>query len=135
MTIVIRLVVTYQFSKDLKMIKKIFAVSLATSLALSPIAGNACTSFLLKGNDGGYVYGRTMEFGLPLKSQLIVIPRNYQALGVGVDSKPGSGLNWKTKYAAVGMNGLGLPVLVDGMNEKGLIGGCLLYTSPSPRDS
>ena len=141
MTIVIRLVVTYQFSKDLKMIKKIFAVSLATSLALSPIAGNACTSFLLKGNDGGYVYGRTMEFGLPLKSQLIVIPRNYQALGVGVDSKPGSGLNWKTKYAAVGMNGLGLPVLVDGMNEKGLIGGLLNapntaeYQKVSPAES
>lgn len=26
----------------------------------------ACTSFTLKGNDGGHVYGRTMEFGQPL---------------------------------------------------------------------
>jgi choloylglycine hydrolase len=89
------------------MIKKNFAVALATIFAMSPMVGNACTSFLLKGNDGGYVYGRTMEFGLPLKSQLTVIPRNYKALGIGVDSKPGSGLNWTTKYAAAGMNGLG----------------------------
>ncbi|RAZ46867.1 hypothetical protein DP175_00660 [Polynucleobacter paneuropaeus] len=105
------------------MIKKIFTIALAGTFALGPLAGNACTSFLLKGNDGGFVYGRTMEFGLPLKSQLTVIPRNFQAQGVGVDSKPGTGLNWTTKYAAVGMNGLGLPVLVDGMNEKGLVGG------------
>ncbi|MBT8548835.1 choloylglycine hydrolase family protein [Polynucleobacter paneuropaeus] len=123
------------------MIKKIFTIALAGTFALGPLAGNACTSFLLKGNDGGFVYGRTMEFGLPLKSQLTVIPRNFQAQGVGVDSKPGTGLNWTTKYAAVGMNGLGLPVLVDGMNEKGLVGGLLNapntaeYQKVSPVDS
>ena len=123
------------------MIKKIFTIALAGTFALGPLTGNACTSFLLKGNDGGFVYGRTMEFGLPLKSQLTVIPRNYQAQGVGVDSKPGTGLNWTTKYAAVGMNGLGLPVLVDGMNEKGLVGGLLNapntaeYQKVSPVDS
>ena len=123
------------------MIKKILTIALASTFALSPMTGNTCTSFLLKGNDGGFVYGRTMEFGLPLKSQLTVIPRNYQAQGIGVDSKPGSGLNWTTKYAAVGMNGLGLPVLVDGMNEKGLVGGLLNapntaeYQKVSPADS
>lgn len=123
------------------MIKKIFTIALAGTFALGPLAGNACTSFLLKGNDGGFVYGRTMEFGLPLKSQLTVIPRNFQTQGVGVDSKPGTGLNWTTKYAAVGMNGLGLPVLVDGMNEKGLVGGLLNapntaeYQKVSPVDS
>ena len=123
------------------MIKKIFTIALAGTFALGPLTGNACTSFLLKGNDGGFAYGRTMEFGLPLKSQLTVIPRNYQAQGVGVDSKPGTGLNWTTKYAAVGMNGLSLPVLVDGMNEKGLVGGLLNapntaeYQKVSPADS
>ncbi len=109
-----------------KMIKKIVAASLSATLAFAPIASNACTSFLLKGNDGGFVYGRTMEFGTPLNSKLAVVPRDYKALGVGVDGKPGTGLNWSTKYAVVGMNALGLPVLVDGMNEKGLVGG-LLY--------
>lgn len=124
-----------------KMIEKIAVVSLSATLAFAPIVSNACTSFLLKANDGGFVYGRTMEFGPPLNSKLAVIPRDYKELGVGVDSKPGTGLNWTTKYAAVGMNALGLPVLVDGMNEKGLIGGLLyapntaMYQNVTPADS
>lgn len=123
------------------MLKKIIAASLSISIAFIPMASNACTSFLIKGNDGGYVYGRTMEFGLPLKSQITVIPKNTAMLGVGVDSKPGTGLNWTTKYATAGMNGLGLPVLVDGMNEKGLVGGLLnapntaVYQAVPPSDS
>lgn len=122
-------------------IQKTLSFALATSLAFAPMVSNACTSFLLKGNDGGFVYGRTLEFGLPLKSQLTVVPRNLAMQGVGVDSKPGTGLNWTTKYAVAGMNGLGMPVLVDGMNEKGLVGGLLnapnsaVYQSVSSADS
>lgn len=122
-------------------IKKALAFTLASSLTFAPILSHACTSFLLKGNDGGFVYGRTMEFGLPLKSQLTVIPRNLAMQGVGIDSKPGSGLNWTTKYAVAGMNALGLPVLVDGMNEKGLVGGLLnapntaVYQTVPPAES
>jgi choloylglycine hydrolase len=107
------------------MFKRVVIASLAASLAFAPMLSNACTSFLLRGNDGGYVYGRTMEFGLPLKSELTTIPRNYVAKGIGVDGKYGSGMSWTAKYAAVGMNPLGLPELVDGMNEKGLIAGML----------
>ena len=107
------------------LIKKALITAISASLALAPIASNACTSFVLKGNDGGLVYGRTMEFGMPLKSELTTIPRNYVAKGIGTDGKYGSGLSWTTKYAAVGMNPLGLPELVDGMNEKGLIAGML----------
>ncbi|QWD90384.1 linear amide C-N hydrolase [Polynucleobacter sp. MWH-Braz-FAM2G] len=124
-----------------KLIKKMVAATVAASFAFAPLASNACTSFLLKGSDGGFVYGRTMEFGLPLKSQLTVIPRNLAMAGVGVDGKPGTGLNWTTKYAAAGMNGLGMPVLLDGMNEKGLVGGLLnapntaVYQVVSPADS
>lgn len=107
------------------LIKKVLAVSIAASLPLFPMASHACTSFLLKGSDGGFVYGRTMEFGMPLKSQLTVFPRGLAINGVGPDSMPGTGLNWTSKYAVAGMNGLGMPVLVDGMNEKGLVGGLL----------
>ncbi|MDO9023231.1 linear amide C-N hydrolase, partial [Zwartia sp.] len=108
-----------------KIIKRIMAVSLSLTLATAPVLSHACTSFLLKGSDGGFVYGRTLEFGLPLKSQLTIVPRNLQVPGVGIDGKPGTGLSWTTKYATAGMNGLGMPVLVDGMNEKGLVGGLL----------
>ncbi len=84
-----------------------------------------CTSFLLKASDKGCVYGRTMEFGIPLDSMLMVTPRNYAFQGIGIDGKPGSGLNWTSKYAVAGMNGLGVPIFADGMNEKGLMGGML----------
>ncbi len=124
-----------------QLIKRVLASAVTASLAFAPIASNACTSFLLKGSDSGFVYGRTMEFGLPLKSQLTTIPRSLAMAGVGVDGKPGTGLNWTTKYAAVGMNGLGMPILLDGMNEKGLVGGLLnapntaVYQVVSPADS
>jgi len=84
-----------------------------------------CTSFLLKGSDGGAAYGRSMEFGMPLNSQLMISPRGYQYQGIGVDGKAGTGLNWTAKYAVAGMNILGLPTYADGMNEKGLVGGLL----------
>lgn len=110
--------------KVTKLKKLTISMALIGSTLLSANS-NACTSLILKANDGGIVYGRTLEFGLQLQSQVTQIPRNYDMLGVGNDGKPGSGLNWKTKYAAVGMNALGEPVLVDGMNEKGMMGGLL----------
>ena len=125
----------------IKPISKVLAATLSLSFLMTPLTSIACTSFLLKGSDKGYVYGRTMEFGLPLKSQMTVIPKNFAMPGVGVDGKPGTGLNWTTKYATAGMNGLGLPVLVDGMNEKGMVGGLLNapntaeYQAVAPADS
>jgi choloylglycine hydrolase len=85
----------------------------------------ACTSILLPAKDGAYVYGRTMEFALPLRSQLVIIPRNYRitATGPAAPVVGQGGMTWQTKYAAVGANALGLPILVDGVNEKGLAGG------------
>jgi choloylglycine hydrolase len=105
--------------------KQILAASVSATLAFAPLISNACTSFMLKGSDGGSVYGRTMEFGMPLKSELITIPKNYALKGIGADGQYGSGRSWTTKYAVAGMNPLGLPELVDGMNEKGLMGGVL----------
>ncbi len=110
-----------------KMLKKIVAASVSATLAFAPLMSNACTSFLLKGSDGGYVYGRTMEFGMPLHSQLTTIPRSYSLKGIGVDGKYGSGHEWTSKYAVAGLNVLGLPEFVDGMNEKGLVGGMLNF--------
>jgi choloylglycine hydrolase len=108
-------------------LKTITSTILAASMALSAPAAQACTSIILKAQNGDIVYGRTMEFALMLHSKLMVIPRNFDNQGVGPDGKSGSGLNFKAKYAAVGMNGLDLPDFVDGMNEKGLNGGMLFF--------
>jgi choloylglycine hydrolase len=122
--------------------KRIFAsfacgVTALVSL-LQPV--QACTSLIIPTKDGGYVYGRTLEFALNLDSDIIFIPRGYQMSGTGPDAKPGSGLNYKTKYAVAGANGLKLPIIVDGINEKGLAGGALylpgfsLYQETSPAE-
>jgi choloylglycine hydrolase len=100
------------------------AAAAVSSVAFAPLA-EACTSFLLKTSDGGAVYGRTMEFGFQMDSDAIVLPRKFGFKGTGPNGKPG--LAWNAKYAAIGINAFGLNVLTDGMNEKGLAGGMLLF--------
>jgi choloylglycine hydrolase len=95
------------------------------SLLVSPVtAARACTSVPLPAADGGYVYGRTLEFGLALNSQLLIVPRNFVMTGTGPDGKFGvGGMTWTTKYAVTGANAFGLPIMLDGSNEKGMSGG------------
>lgn len=104
--------------------KLVASLLAGTSMALTPVA-QACTSFLLNASDGGYVYGRTLEFGMDIESKGISIGRNVKMKGTGMDGKAGTGLGWTTKYAAIGASGIGLPIIVDGFNEKGLAGGML----------
>ncbi len=97
------------------------------AIALVPLPAQACTSFLIHDSGGAPYYGRTMEFGFKLDSSAIVIPRQYGLSATGPDGKLGGGMSWKSKYAAVGLNAFGMPVLTDGMNEKGLTGGILYF--------
>ena len=97
-------------------------------LAGQGLSAQACTSFVLKGSDGGRVYARTMEFGLPLNSQAVLIQRGTPLRGNGPDGQIGNGLAWISRYAVVGLNALGQKdILPDGMNEKGLAGGLLYF--------
>lgn len=107
-----------------RFVKSLGAV-FAAGLALSPSLSEACSSFILKNDDKSFVYARTMEFGFSLDEQLALVPRNYQYKGIGPDNVEGSGLNWAGKYAVLGTRIFGRPVLMDGMNEKGLVGGLL----------
>lgn len=117
--------------------RKTVAALLAATL-LTPQLASACTSFLIRTADDGAVYGRTMEFGFELKSRAMIIPRNQKLSSTGPDGKPA--MRWTGKYAAVGLNALGMTALVDGMNEKGLAGGLLYfpgyagYTDPAKAD-
>ncbi|MFO1407508.1 MAG: choloylglycine hydrolase family protein [Steroidobacteraceae bacterium] len=105
--------------------KRSLVLACATVLAMASQQADACTSLVLNGNDGGRVYGRTMEFGIPLHSQVMKMPRGYPNVGIGPDGTAGKGKNWNSKYAVVGANVFGLPFYVDGLNEAGLAGGLL----------
>lgn len=97
----------------------------------------ACTAFQLKCLDNSMIYCRTMEFGMRMDSDLLIIPRGTQFTGTAPDAK--QGMHWTAKLGLVGMNQSFGPMIVsDGMNEKGLVVGCLLlpgfsqYETPDP---
>lgn len=104
---------------------KKFAVAAATSVFAAAGPAGACTGIELIAADGSAIHARTLEFAIDLHSQLMMIPRGFARVGTTPDGKPG--LSWKAKYASVGMNGVGLPWLFDGLNEKGLTVGLFYF--------
>ncbi|WP_226581119.1 linear amide C-N hydrolase [Acuticoccus sediminis] len=91
---------------------------LAAVLALVPAAAQACTGIRLVADDKSVVRARTMEFGTETHSNVILVPRGYARTATAPDNAKGK--SWTAKYASVGMNMLGLPLVIDGFNEKGL---------------
>lgn len=84
----------------------------------------ACTGIVKKAEDGSVVYARTMEFGADLLSfDLLFVPRDTP-----FKSETGSTVDWKVKYAHVGFNPFGMPLIIaDGLNEKGLACGAFYF--------
>ncbi len=100
--------------------RKLSAITAAIALFASSVItpAQACTGIRLTAVDGTVVHARTMEFAIDIHSDVIVVPRGFARTGTTPDGAPG--LTWKAKYASVGANALGLPVLADGLNEAGL---------------
>jgi choloylglycine hydrolase len=99
--------------------------SCALLLSLGFQSAQACTGIRLVAADGTVVYARTLEFAVDINSEVIMVPRGYARTG----STPGgtAGLKWKAKYASLGANGLGMPLIFDGLNEKGLAVGLFYF--------
>ncbi|MBM4070568.1 MAG: choloylglycine hydrolase family protein [Planctomycetes bacterium] len=97
-------------------------VAVLLAVLMYATAGNwfasACTGITIKTKDGAVVFGRTLEFAVDLQSNIIIVPRRIDYVGTTPTGKEGR--RWTTKYGVVGMNAFNLPVLVDGLNEKGL---------------
>lgn len=95
-------------------------------LVIKPDFSNACTIFRLKANDGSIMITRSMEFGVDLKYDIVVIPRNKKFTSPFLNNK--MGISWITKYGYVGVASMGLEFgSSDGMNEKGLSVGVLWF--------
>ncbi len=84
----------------------------------------ACTGIRLTAADGSSVTGRTVEFATQLDMHAAVIPRNYPFVG---KTPKGKGLTYTSKYAVVGFYCFEDQIIMDGMNEKGLIIGAFYF--------
>ncbi|HMD02749.1 MAG TPA: choloylglycine hydrolase family protein [Candidatus Baltobacteraceae bacterium] len=101
------------------------ALSVALTAGVADLPAAACTGISLVAQDGTVVHARTMEFAIDIHSDMLMVPRGYARTGTTPDGK--SGLAWKSKYASLGLNGVGKPFLFDGLNEKGLSAGLFYF--------
>lgn len=85
----------------------------------------ACTDFRVVAKDGTVVIARSMEFSMDMKSNIMTSPRGKVFNTTTPNKLPG--LSWKAKYGYVYVDGLGLGVPLDGMNEQGLAYEALLF--------
>lgn len=87
----------------------------------------ACTGIRIKTQDENYIFARTLEFDADyIAHTLIAVPRNYKYIGHTPSEKPG--MLWETKYAYAGFNPPGIPIVDDGLNEKGLACGGFFHS-------
>jgi len=104
--------------------KRLLFVLLAIALSLPAFA---CSDFLLNNSGSQVVSARTMDFGIPLQAQVVVMPRGVK--DVSALSETDTYLKWTSKYGFVGTNVAHLPSFTDGLNEKGLSIGTLWLTA------
>ena len=104
---------------------KLMVMSAAVTLMfMSHPVANACTGIQLQTEDGTFVSGRTLEFGISFEISIIVVPRNYEFVG---QTSLGDGKKWKAKYASVGVMLADNEIILDGINEKGLSVGSFYF--------
>jgi choloylglycine hydrolase len=102
---------------SLRLVILCLVVALASLLLSQEVF--ACTSFQVKANDGTVVIGRSNEFGIDAHSQIVFEPAGKEFVSKTPDGKTGK--TWTTRYAFLGINGLGLvESFAEGMNEAGL---------------
>ena len=105
---------------------RVAAILAIAAIATGPSTALACTGITIKPKDGSIIFARTIEFAMDLQSNIIVVPRGKEYVGTAPGDKPG--LRWTNKYGIVGTNAFGLPLIVDGLNEKGLARRTVLFS-------
>ncbi len=97
----------------------LLAIALAVGSALLTQRATACTGISLTAQDGAVVYGRTLEWGaFDLESRLMIVGRGAQ-LRSRLDGGR-TGKQWQGRYGVVGIDAVEKPLIVDGLNERGL---------------
>jgi choloylglycine hydrolase len=107
------------------MIRKFAVLTLIAAFTLATTPSFACTGISLKAKDGAAIRGRTLEFGFPMQSNILVIPAGKEMSGTLPDG--GKGLVYTSRNGVVGANALNLPVILDGLNDQGLSVGLFYF--------
>jgi choloylglycine hydrolase len=102
----------------MKTLKQGLLVSFIISFLTMSQMTQACTDFRIKAADGTVLVTRSLEFAETFNSNLRSTPRNRVFTTVAPDNT--AALTWKGKYGYVYLDGLGVDIVVDGMNEAGL---------------
>jgi choloylglycine hydrolase len=110
--------------KERRMFRHLSIAALAGTIAFAPVA-QACTGIQLTAKDGGVIAARTLEFGIDLHSNVLVIPAGTALTGTLPGG--GAGIRYTTKYGVIGANGADKIAIVDGINERGLYVGLFYF--------
>lgn len=86
----------------------------------------ACTGIILRSLDGVTVPARTMEFSFDIQSNIVVVPAGTRMTTLALNDKE-EGFTYTAKYGFVGANCLDKPIVLDGVNEKGLYFGAFYF--------
>src|ERR1700733_5476059 len=106
------------------MSRSLLVGSLVAALSLAP-AAQACTGIRLVAKDGGVIAARTLEFGVDLHSDVLVVPAGTALTGTLPDG--GKGISYTTKHGFLGANAEGMTAIVDGINDQGLYVGLFYF--------
>jgi len=104
--------------RSFSMIRTVSIAALSAALIVANTPSFACTGISLKAGDGAAIRGRTLEFGFPLQSNVIVVPAGKEFTATLPDG--GKGLTYKTRYGIVGANAFNEVAIMDGLNDQGL---------------
>lgn len=97
------------------------------SRAKSPFLNMGCTCFSWETEDGKHLLGRTYDQCGNLKeNRIAVVPRNYP-LRLEINEQSQRYIRSRYGFAGMAVMGLASPVMVDGINEMGVMGGLLNY--------
>lgn len=95
-------------------LKPFAAICVSGLLCLGGVA-DACTRTLYQGPDGRVLTGRSMDWKLPMISNLWVFPRGIERDGAAGERSA----TWTTRYGSLALTGYDIAT-ADGMNEAGL---------------
>lgn len=97
-------------------LRRLFSVlSTSCALLIAPVA-EACTRAVYLGPDDRILTGRSMDWKLPMISNLWVFPRGMERGGVAGDRSA----TWTSRYGSLVVTGYDIAT-ADGMNEEGLV--------------